>query len=139
MFEFFNVPNTALIPKLVLPMYANGKTCGLTVDSGFNQTQVVPVYEGYPLRHAMRSMPVGGLQVTQQIMQMLNDRGYSFNMSKHWDDIRDIKEKLCYCALDFKNELANFNKDMQQQFKLPDGMLVTIKTEALVLFNKKRE
>ncbi|VVC28833.1 Actin family,Actin, conserved site [Cinara cedri] len=139
MFELFNVPNAALIPKLVLPLYGNGKTTGLSIDSGFKQTHVVPIYEGYPLRHAMRSMPIGGQHITKYLMKQLNDRGYSFTTSKSWEEIREIKEKMCYCALDFEKEISTFSKNKEQQYKLPDGMIVSIKTEAFkspeILFN----
>lgn len=130
MFELYNVPNTALVPKSVLPLYSNGKTTGLVVDSGYDETQVVPVYEGYPLQHAIRILPIGGRHITQFMMGMINDRGYNLTTPKDWDHVIAIKEQFCYCALDFKKELAAFSRDMEQQYTLPDGMIVTVNTEA---------
>lgn len=132
MFEFFNAPNAALVPKLVLPLYSVGQTSGLSVDSGYGHTQVIPVFEGYPLRHAMRSMPIGGFHVTQHIMKLLNERSFNFTEMNNWNNIRDIKEQICYCALDYETEMAAFTKEMAHEYKLPDGMIVLINNEALV-------
>lgn len=133
MFELFNVPNTTLVPKSVMPLYSNGKTTGIVVDSGYDNTHVVPIYEGYPLQHAVRSMPVGGWHVNRYLMQLLNDRGYTFTTMNDWDHVRDIKEKFCYSALDFDKELASFSKNMEQHYTLPDGLVVKVNSEALVL------
>lgn len=130
MFEIFNVPNIALVPKSVLPLYSHGKTTGLVVDSGYDETQVVPVYHGYPLQHAIRIMPIGGRHITQIMMELINERGYNLTTPKGLDHVIAIKEQFCYSACDFKKELAVFTKDMEQQYTLPDGMIVSINIEA---------
>lgn len=132
MFELFNVPNTALTSKSVLSLYSNAKTTGLVVDSGCDSTQVIPILNGFQIPNTMQSIPVGGRHVTQYMMQLVNDRGYSFTTSKDLEKVIDLKEKLCYCALDFNNELATSSREMDQQYKLPDGIFVKVNTEALV-------
>jgi len=134
MFEFFNVPSMALIPKSTLALYYSGKTTGLVLDSGYETTQVVPIYEGFPLTHAAKSMPVGGWHVTDYLIKLLNGRGYDFKSADDRDNLRRVKEKYCYCALNFKEELAAFETDKIQSHKLPDGTVVEIHTELLVLF-----
>jgi len=130
MFELFDVPSMVLKKKSILALFSVGKTTGLVVDSGYECTRVVPVYEGLPFLYAVRSMPIGGWHVTRCLQQLLNERGYRLTTANSWDAVKRIKESLCYCAMDFEKELAAFNKDNEKQYVLPDGMEINISTEA---------
>ncbi|XP_060855730.1 uncharacterized protein LOC132933473 [Metopolophium dirhodum] len=130
MFELFNVPKTAVIPKSVLALYSSGRTTGLMVDSGYDYTQVMPIFEGCPLHHAVQTMSVGGWHITQYLIELLNKRGYNFNSSKDFETINNIKEKLCYFALNFNFEKDMYTEEKEKQYILPDGMVINVESEA---------
>lgn len=109
MFESLHFPNFFLSQQDVLALFASGRTTGVSLCCGHDQMWSTPIYEGYCEPHAVLRSGFGGRQLTQYMMDS-SDQSLSEKVA------RDMKEKLCYIALD--SEKVSTEKRM---YKMPDG------------------
>ncbi|CAD8050012.1 unnamed protein product [Paramecium primaurelia] len=131
MFETFNVPSFYVSIQAVLSLYSSGRTTGLVLDSGDGVTHCVPIFEGYQMPHAISRIDLAGRACTDYLSKILNELGYSFTSSAEREIVKDIKERLCYTALDPKEEEKKYKESNSQNrpYELPDGNILTIKDQ----------
>jgi len=131
MFETFNVPSTYIAIQAVLSLYGAGRTTGIVLDAGDGVSHCVPVYEGYALPHAISRLDLAGRDLTENLMRILAERGYSFTTSAEKEIVRDIKEQMAYVSTNFDEEMlrAETSSEVEKNYELPDGRVITVGAE----------
>ncbi|KAJ3438625.1 actin [Anaeramoeba flamelloides] len=131
MFETFKTPAMYIHNTAVLSLYASGKTTGIVLDTSYDFCHLVPIFEGYLLPHAVLRVDLGGRYLTSHMLKTLTERGYSFTTTDKGENAREIKEKLCYVALDFDKEMivASESSSIEKNYELTDGKVVTLGNE----------
>lgn len=132
MFETFNLPAMFMANQGILSMYASGFVTGIVMNSGDGVSYTYPVYDGYVIPHGILNMNFAGGDLTDYLMKILKNSGHNFSMTTEREIVRDIKEKLCYVALDFEKEISGkeaSSSSLKKSYKLPDGKMVTIGNE----------
>jgi len=131
MFETFNVPSFYVAVQAVLSLYSSGRTTGIVLDCGDGVSHTVPIFEGYCLPHAVARLDLAGRDLTENLMRILVERGYSFTTTAEKEIVRDIKEKMSYVAVNYQEEMdkAETSSDIDRNYELPDGRVITIGNE----------
>jgi actin-related protein len=131
MFETFNVPCMYIAVQAVLSLYSAGRTTGIVCDAGDGVTHTVPIYEGFSIPHAVAKIPIAGRDLSQFMAKLLTERGYKFTSTAELEIVRDIKEKLCFVALDYATALKDSYASTQYEktYEMPDGKVITIGNE----------
>ena len=121
----------AIINSSSLSLFSTGRTSGLVIECGETRTYTVPIYEGFPLYHALSKNKLGGRDLTN----VFKEGVVADNINIRPEDIftlREIKEKTC--SVPFENSydyyLDEKNEDIiskaKMLYKLPDETIISI-------------
>lgn len=127
MFETFNSPALYLALSPVLALYAAGRKSGLTLDSGYGITHAVPIHDGFAVRENILRLDCAGGYLTDYLKTCLVEKDASL-VAVNREIVRDVKETLCYVALDYEKETSTAvsSPSLDKSYRLPDGRAITI-------------
>jgi actin-related protein len=126
MFDDFNVNGLYIVNQNVLSLYSVGKYIGVVLNSGEGVTHSVPIFDGYSLQHAINRLDVGGKDLTKYLMNSLDLS--KTNAIKKEKIAQDIKEKACYIALNYEDEINNVEP---YYYPLPDDKYIEVKEQRI--------
>lgn len=131
MFETYGCPAMYLALQPTLALYASGHSTGFVFDCGDGVSQAVAIEDMSPQSPAFCHNHQAGRDLTEYMMRILTERGYLFSTAAEREIIRDLKEKICYVALDFEEQMgiAAYSSRLDRSYQLPDGQIVTIGNE----------
>ncbi|KAJ6229298.1 actin-7-related [Anaeramoeba flamelloides] len=132
MLETFSVGKINIQISSVLALYACNKTTGVVVDMGFDQTFVVPIYDGYNLPHATARFGIGGKTLTDYLIKLLQEKQICFESFREKQDLNSMKENFCYVAQDFEKEMKKYQEykaPFKKKYKLLDQQIISIGKE----------
>jgi actin-related protein len=131
LFDTFNVPGLYVANTAVLSLYSAGKFTGVVVEIGDGVAHIVPIYDGFVLPHSIQRINLAGRDLTDYLIKILSERGLHLTTGAEREIVKEMKEKLCYVALDFDNELdaSKTGSSKEANYEMPDGDVITIGSE----------
>lgn len=128
MFESFYIPGIYLGYSVDLSFLSMGKYTGLSVDLGGESTQISAILDGCPIPYQFERLYYGGNKITDYLFELFNYNCKMFYNDKNKYCVEDIKEKACYVALDFGEELKYIES---YDYTLPDNKNLYVKEERI--------
>ena len=135
LFEKFNVEKCHIANSSMLGLFSYGKTSGIAVDSGFNITSTVPLYEGFPLQYASMKINLGGEDLSLKLLELIKnklDNTYKLIKGRLLAD--DIKEQKGFISMNNEEEDQG-----EINYTLPDGKEIKLGNEVFksndIMFN----
>ncbi|TKR94167.1 hypothetical protein L596_008491 [Steinernema carpocapsae] len=123
-FETFGAPALHIQMQAVLSLYSTGRTTGVVLDSGDGVSHVVPIYDGFAIRPGVQRIDVAGRDVTRYLRLLLRKEGHTLHRTSEFEIVREMKEQLCYLALNYMKDEASDNE--KASYKMPDGSMIEV-------------
>lgn len=121
LFDKIGIPSLAACSQPYLIKQVSSEENALIVESGGGRTSITPVFNNRVSLSLTSSFPIAGRDITERLAKLLEARGYSFDTPAGKENIRKMKEELCYFASDYSKELKKNTEGIQKSYRLPDG------------------
>lgn len=131
MFEKYGFAGVNISVQAILALGSQGLNTGFVVDAGDGVTHLVPVTEGFVEPALVQRINLAGRHVTDHFMKLLAGQGHSLNSTADFETVREMKQRLCYVALDLDAErkLARETTLVDRPYTLPDSRVIRLGAE----------
>ncbi|KAN0034174.1 hypothetical protein ACTFIV_000660 [Dictyostelium citrinum] len=131
MFETYNAKSISIINRASLSLIGSGtKESGIVSHCGYGESYSVPIYQGKIITNAMSRLPLGGNDLSNCLMEFFKKRDYKFNTHSEDLIVNDIKEKLSYLSLDYKDiQQTATTSSSYKDYELIDGRVISLSNE----------
>ena len=129
LFESIGVKELYISDQVIASLFSSRNITGLVVHSSDSETVVAPIVNGVFVNNGIRKLSINGNELTRRLMLILENRGIYFPERIKPLIIRDMKEKMCYVALDFMSEMEKAKKNIEEivvNYELPDGQTIQL-------------
>eukprot|EP01091_Cochliopodium_minus_P019151 TRINITY_DN7962_c0_g1_i1.p1 TRINITY_DN7962_c0_g1~~TRINITY_DN7962_c0_g1_i1.p1 ORF type:complete len:381 (+),score=98.12 TRINITY_DN7962_c0_g1_i1:171-1145(+) len=138
-FETYNFPAIYASLEGHLVMYASGHTTGISIISGHKQTEIYPIFLGYPTPCSNVTTKTGGNTVSNFLSNLMRRRGIVIEKDFYTNNqlsknifgktvIDDLKEKFVEILNERPNILKSSDKS-NQKYELPCGKIIKVGCE----------
>lgn len=114
-------------PQSSLALYGSGFTTGITIDLGFDTTDISPVYEGGVINYAHMRTGYAGAQIRDFIKDNLIRREIELGIKGN-EILNDLMRKCLYVTPD----AAMSRKGYKRPYRIPLGKGIDVSNEAFM-------
>jgi len=111
------VPICCYFSLPLINIFCQSDMTGVVVDIGDGAPHIVPVVNGYVIGSSIKSFPFSGSDVTQFVLQLLQERGELLPPEDSLDISRKVKEMYCYTCSDIVKEFKKHDKKLDKYVK----------------------
>ena len=128
----------AMINSSSLSLYSTGRTSGLVVQCGEMRTYTVPIFEGFPLYHALSKNKLGGKDLTDIYRRGIEEANLNVR-SEDIQTLRNIKERtscvpyIYPCDYYLDENFQDIILEETRLYKLPDDTIIDIPRKCRLL------
>lgn len=128
MFETFSVPAFYVSQTGPLALNYLDKSNGIVIDCGSEVSHIMPVFNRKLVRNAIKSIPLGGKDVTNYLMKLAGDYSSS---GQNFNYFNQFKENCAYISrnCEKEREIARFSYNLEKDLQLPNGQIIRCGTE----------
>ncbi|ETO22441.1 actin [Reticulomyxa filosa] len=128
-FETFTSQAVHIANQAVLSLYSTGRTTGVVLECGDGATFSGLVTEGNIVPQGTFRLDVGGRDLTDWMMILLTETGYSFTTVAERALIQSVKESFAFVSCQYQDDLKKSSTSFEKLYELPDGELITASSE----------
>ncbi|KAK3994259.1 actin [Cladorrhinum sp. PSN332] len=115
-FNTFGSPSLLLEKSHLLSLYSVGRSNGISVDSGYEKTRIVQVWQGFVLNYTATTVAKGGKTVDDKLSELIRDTAQGVES----EVLDDIKESCCFV------DVGDGNSGGEKEYELPDGNVLKL-------------